>query len=223
MSKAAASATSRASRITPAATAIAPSVRTRNGPNGWKAARPNCCRWNTSMWSSPCPNRLPQSLSTSPWWSTTFCSAPLPKLCSPSQAIPNTSAVSSAFSPCCTPGDRHLHCVVPGGGLSPDHQRWIACRPGFFLPVRVLSRLFRRRFLEALQQAFATGKLRFFGELEALRDATSFTHYLAPPRQTEWVVYAKPPFGGPAQVLAYLGRYTHRVAISNRRLLARHD
>src|SRR5712691_6619638 len=114
----------------------------------------------------------------------------------------------------------HLHCVVPGGGLSPDHQRWISCRPGFFLPVRVLSRLFRRLFLEALAQAFQQGKLQFFGELEALRDASSFTHYLAPLRQTEWVVYAKPPFGGPAQVLAYLGRYTHRVAISNRRLLA---
>ena len=117
----------------------------------------------------------------------------------------------------------HVHCVVPGGGLSPDRQRWIACRPGFFLPVRVVSRLFRRLFLEALQQAFATGKLRFFGELEALRDASSFTHYLAPLRQTEWVVYAKPPFGGPAQVLAYLGRYTHRVAISNQRLLAAQD
>ncbi len=114
----------------------------------------------------------------------------------------------------------HLHCVVPGGGLSPDGQSWIACRPGFFLPVRVLSRLFRRLFLEALEKAFASGKLRFFGERETLQHPASFSAYLTPLRKTEWVVYAKPPFGGPQQALAYLGRYTHRVALSNRRLLA---
>jgi hypothetical protein len=113
----------------------------------------------------------------------------------------------------------HLHCVVPGGGICPDSDRWIACRPGFFLPVRVLSRLFRRLFLEALDHAFAAGKLHFFGELEALNEAASFAQYLAPVRQAEWVVYAKPPFGGPQRVLDYLGRYTHRVAISNHRLL----
>jgi hypothetical protein len=118
----------------------------------------------------------------------------------------------------------HLHCVVPGGGLSPDGQSWIACRPGFFLPVRVLSRLFRRWFLAALQQAYDSGKLQFHGELQALRNPARFAAYLAPLRQAEWVVYAKPPFGGPQQVLAYLGRYTHRVAISNQRLLAhQHD
>ena len=118
----------------------------------------------------------------------------------------------------------HLHCVVPGGGLSPDGQSWIGCRPGFFLPVRVLSRLFRRLFLEALQQAYDNGKLQFHGELQALRDRARFTAYLSPLRHAEWVVYAKPPFGGPRQVLAYLGRYTHRVAISNQRLLAhQHD
>ena len=114
----------------------------------------------------------------------------------------------------------HLHCVVPGGGLSPHGPSWIACRPGFFLPVRVLSRLFRRLFLEALRQAYESGKLRFCGELQPLQDPARFTAYLAPLRQAEWVVYAKPPFGGPRQVLAYLGRYTHRVAISNQRLLA---
>jgi len=113
----------------------------------------------------------------------------------------------------------HLHCVVPGGGLSPDGG-WIACRPGFFLPVRVLSRLFRRLFLEALQKAFAAGRLQFFGDLESLRDPRAFARYLAPLRETEWVVYAKPPFGGPLQVLQYLGRYTHRVAISNQRLVS---
>lgn len=91
----------------------------------------------------------------------------------------------------------HVHCVVPGGGLSPDHERWIACRPGFFLPVRVLSRLFRRLFLEELQKAFDQGQLQFFADLEPLQDAQTFTRHLAPLRQAEWVVYAKPPFGGP--------------------------
>jgi hypothetical protein len=113
----------------------------------------------------------------------------------------------------------HVHCVVPGGGISADGLRWVACRPGFFLPVRVLSRLFRRLFLEQLRYAFSAGKLRFFGALERLQDAPAFAEYLAPAAQAEWVVYAKPPFGGPAQVLNYLGRYTHRVAISNNRLL----
>jgi len=114
----------------------------------------------------------------------------------------------------------HLHCVVAGGGLSPDGERWIACKPGFFLSVRVLSRLFRRLFLEALQKAFDQHQLRFSGELAALEDPAAFARYLRPLRQTEWVVYAKPPFGGPQQVLEYLGRYTHRVAIANQRLLS---
>ena len=114
----------------------------------------------------------------------------------------------------------HVHCIVPGGGISPDGQRWIACRKGFFLPVRVLSRLFRRLFLERLAQAHAAGRLVFFGDLAPLAAPTAFAAHLAPLRRAEWVVYAKPPFGGPAAVLAYLSRYTHRVAISNSRLLA---
>jgi len=113
----------------------------------------------------------------------------------------------------------HLHCVVPGGGPSPDGTRWVECRPGFFLPVRVLSRLFRRLFLEQLQQAFDNDELQFFNSLAALKDRVAFAKYLAPATHAEWVVYAKPPFGGPEQVLQYLGRYTHRVAISNNRLL----
>jgi hypothetical protein len=117
----------------------------------------------------------------------------------------------------------HLHCVVPGGGLSPDHERWIPCRPGFFLPVRVLSALFRRLFLEAIEKAFHNGKLQFFGELEALAQFSAWAAYLAPLRQRPWVVYAKPPFGGSQQALEYLGRYTHRVALSNERLLAVKD
>jgi len=114
----------------------------------------------------------------------------------------------------------HVHCVVPGGGIAPSGERWIGCRPGFFLPVRVLSRLFRRLFLQQLHEAFHAGQLRLRGQLEPLRESGAFRAYLAPAAQAEWVVYAKPPFGGPRQVLNYLGRYTHRVAISNNRLLA---
>ena len=114
----------------------------------------------------------------------------------------------------------HVHGVVPGGGLSPDGKSWIACRPGFFLPVRVLSRLFRRRFIEELARAQDRGELRFFGEHAPLADTGAFARWLAPMRKCEWVVYAKRPFAGPAAVLAYLSRYTHRVAISNSRLLS---
>jgi hypothetical protein len=113
----------------------------------------------------------------------------------------------------------HLHCVVPGGGLSPEGTRWVPCRPNFFLPVRVLSRLFRRLFLESLQRAFDSGKLQFFHALESLRDRHTFVPLLDRWKAGEWVVYAKPPFAGPQQVLDYVGRYTHRVAISNHRLL----
>lgn len=113
----------------------------------------------------------------------------------------------------------HVHCVVPGGGPSLDGTRWIACRPGFFLPVRVLSRLFRRLFLEQLQAAFEASALGFFGDLAGLAEPAAFARRLYELRRVAWMVYAKPPFGGPAQVLAYLGRYTHRVAIANSRLV----
>ena len=111
----------------------------------------------------------------------------------------------------------HLHCVVPGGGISPDGERWVSCRPGFFLPVKVLSRLFRRLFLEQLQQAYDDNRLNFFNSLEALHSRVAFAKFLAPAKRAEWVVYAKKPFGGPEQVLQY--RYTNRVAISNNRLV----
>lgn len=117
----------------------------------------------------------------------------------------------------------HVHGIVPGGGLSQDGMRWVACRRGFFLPVRVLSRLFRRRFLEELQKLHRAGQLQFFGEHERLADAGAFDRWLAPLRSCEWVVYAKRPFTGPEAVLAYLSRYTHRVAISNRRLVAMNE
>jgi hypothetical protein len=117
----------------------------------------------------------------------------------------------------------HLHCVVPGGGISPDGRRWISCRSNFFLPVAVLSRLFRRLFLDYLRKAFDAGDLRFFSSLEPLRIRDAFLRYIAPARKKDWVVYAKPPFAGPEAVLNYVARYTHRVAISNDRLLDIND
>jgi hypothetical protein len=113
----------------------------------------------------------------------------------------------------------HVHVIVPGGGLSPGGSRWIACKPGFFLPVRVLSRLFRRLFLERIATLHAAGRLVFFGDLAPLADKPAFDAALAPLRCSEWVVYAKRPFTGPRAVLAYLSRYTHGVVISNSRLI----
>ena len=114
----------------------------------------------------------------------------------------------------------HVHMIVPGGGISLDGKSWVSCRPGFFLPVRVLSRLFRRLFLEKLAAAHRAGQLQYFATRARLADPQAFAAYLAPLRKAEWVVYSKRPFGGPEAVLAYLARYTHRVAISNRRLVA---
>ena len=117
----------------------------------------------------------------------------------------------------------HVHIIGPGGGISLDGQRWVACRPGFFLPVRVLSRLFRRLLLERLVAAHHAGRLQFFGAHAQLSQPDAFAAYLAPLRKAEWVVYSKRPFGGPEAVLAYLSRYTHRVAIANSRLVAVDD
>src|SRR5229473_244585 len=114
----------------------------------------------------------------------------------------------------------HVHMVVPGGGLSPDRSKWVACRPRYFLTVKVLSALFRRLFLEMLVAAHHAGRLQFFGDHARLADKAAFKAYLAPLRQIDWVVYAKEPFAGPRQVLRYLSRYTHRIAISNRRLVS---
>jgi Putative transposase/Transposase zinc-binding domain len=113
----------------------------------------------------------------------------------------------------------HVHMIVPGGGISSDESKWVSCRPKFFLPVRVLSRLFRRLFLQMLDAAHADGQLKFFGAHTGLADKDQFARFLKPLRKSEWVVYAKQPFGGPEAVLAYLSRYTHRIAISNRRLI----
>jgi hypothetical protein len=117
----------------------------------------------------------------------------------------------------------HVHCIVPGGGIAPNGERWVRCRPKFLLSVKVLSRLFRRLFLEGLEALHAAGELQFFTDLDPLRDPRSFRVYLAPLHEGKWVVYAKQPFAGPAQVLAYLARYTHRVAIANSRLLSLSD
>ena len=131
-------------------------------------------------------------------------------------AVLHTWGQNLAFHP-------HLHCVVPGGGLTQSGTQWISCRPGFFLPVAVLSMLFRRLFLEALEKAFKAGELQFFSALQSLSDLAAFRRYLDLVRRTNWVVFAKPPFAGPEQVLDYVGRYTHRVAISNHRLLGIDD
>src|SRR5450755_2747211 len=117
----------------------------------------------------------------------------------------------------------HLHCVVPGGGIGPDGSSWVGCRPSFFLPVRVLSRLFRNKFLSYLREAFREGKLQFHGEMAPLAMPDAFEDLCRQAARIEWVVYAKPPFGGPEQVLKYLARYTHRVAISNSRILSIDD
>ena len=117
----------------------------------------------------------------------------------------------------------HVHVIVPGGGLSPDGNTWIACRPGFFLPIKVLQRLYRRLFLQKLAVAHASSRLQFFDTLAPLADARAFARHLAPVRRVDWIVYAKKPFAGPEQVLRYLARYTHRIAISNRRIIALDD
>lgn len=114
----------------------------------------------------------------------------------------------------------HVHCVVPGGGLSTDGDRWIPCPPGFFLPIKVLSKVFRGKFLELTERAFAKGDLQFQGDLAELEHPDLFASHLRSACATDWVVYSKPPFGGPEQVLKYLARYTHRVAISNHRIIS---
>ena len=113
----------------------------------------------------------------------------------------------------------HVHCIVPGGGVSADGKKWSSCRPGFFLPVRVLSRLFRRLFLQKLDAAYKNKYLHFFGHLASLNQWEVFSKKIRPIRSQEWVVYAKAPFAGPESVLAYFSRYTHRVAISNSRII----
>jgi hypothetical protein len=148
---------------------------------------------------------------------------------SKSLAIRDTSVRRSASSACCTPWNQklelhpHVHCVVPAGGLSADHTHWIKTRYAFFLPVKVLSRVFRGKFVAALKRAFRDGRWPFHGDLAPLAQAKTFSSQLRPLFRKDWVVYSKRPFGGPQHVLHYLGRYTHRVAISNHRLFSFSD
>src|SRR5690242_6006443 len=213
------------SPTTPAATAIVPSAKAQRRGTGLPPARPICCRSAISIWSSRCQPRSLQSPTRTRRWSTTCCSALRPRRCSPSLPIPSTSARAGATAVLHTWGSAmthhpHVHMIVPGGGISLDGSRWISCRPGFLLPVRVLSRLFRRLFLAGIGESHAAGRLAFFGEIEGLRRRRAFDAHLAPLRRKNWFVYAKPPFAGPEAVLAYLARYTHRVAIANSRLIA---
>jgi Putative transposase/Transposase zinc-binding domain len=178
-------------------------------------------------WSSRCPHRSARSRTPTRPSSTACCSRWRHRRCAPSLPTPDNWVRRSVPLVLYTWGSAlthhpHVHGIVPGGGLSLDGQRWVSCRPGLFLPVRVLSRLFRRLFLEALEQEHRAGTLQFFSQHTALADPKAFARWLAPLHRCEWVVYAKKPFAGPQPVLAYLSRYTHRVAISNSRLVA-HD
>ena len=175
------------------------------------------------------PGRRPRSPPRTRPSSTACSSEPSPTRCAPSRPDPrHLGAEIGFFAVLHTWGQTlvhhpHLHCVIPGGGLANDGSGWVACRPGFFLPVRVLSRYFRRVLLAALEDAFESGQLHFAGRLQPLADPRRFAEHLRPARQTDWVVYAKRPFAGPEQVLDYLGRYTHRIAISNQRLRSLDD
>src|SRR6266567_4658028 len=157
------------------------------------------------------------------------CFVPAQKLYSKSLATPDISGLRSVSSACCIPGTRssrfipHVHCVVPAGGLSLDHTRWIRSRPRFFLPIQVLRRVFRGKFVAALKSAFQHGQLHLAGDLALLAQPKIFAAWLRPLFRKDWIVYSKPPFGGPEYVLQYLGRYTHRVAISNHRLVSLAD
>ena len=209
---------------TRAATGTVRSARAWRVPNGSKRGRPSCCRCRTSMSSSPCRRRRRRSRSrTSASVYAILFRAAAEAMRDVAADPRHLGAEIGAVAVLHTWGQTmhhhpHLHCIVPGGGLSPDQTRWVACRPGFLLPVRVLSRRFREVFVARLRAAFAAGELRFSGTLAALAEPTAFAERLAALLGVEWVVYAKPPFAGPEQVLAYLGRYTHRVAIANRRL-----
>ena len=219
----------RASPTTRAAIGIARSVRARRASNGCRIARPNCCRFPISTSCSRCRRRSRRSLSrTRPAVYAILFKSAIEATTTLAANPRRLGAKIGGLAILPTWGQAltrhpHVHCVVPGGGLSLDGSRWIAGRPNFFLAVKPLSRLFRRLFLERLQAAFDAKDLGFFGDLAALADPAAFAAHLAAVRRVDWIVYAKRPFGGPAQVLAYLGRYTHRVAIANSRIKACDD
>ena len=210
----------------PVEIATARSVRQELANVGWKSVAGNFFQRSMSMLSSRflviwlrwfCRTRKSSTIS---------CSEPVRKRFWKLPAIPNILAQKSASSACCIPGVKnsqlhpHVHCVVPAGGLSADRSRWIKPRYDFFLPVAVLGAVFRGKFHEALKRAFHDGKLTFHGDLKLLAQPKTFAAWLRPLFRKDWVVYSKRPFGGPEHVLRYLGRYTHRVAISNFRLVS---
>jgi hypothetical protein len=206
------------SPTTPAATGTVPSARAQRPGTGWRRARPSSCRWPTTT-SSYQNKAAVYGIAFKAAAQTLITIAADPKHLG---ARIGLTAVLHTWGSALT-HHPHLHCIVPGGGISLDGSRWVSCRPGFFLPVRVLSRLFRRLVLEKLAAAHEAGHLQFFGEHTRLIQQGAFAAYLAPLRKVEWVVYAKRPFAGPEAVLAYLSRYTHRVAIANSRLVALDD
>ena len=204
----------------------APSVKRKRVSAGWQHANANSSTPAISMSCSLC---LTNSMCW-PWKTrvcfTICCSLPAHKPCWKSHPIRNTSELRSAsIAILHTWGQNlllhpHIHCVIPAGGLSLDHRRWVRPRYPFFLPVKVLSRVFRGKFLAGLKRLHRRKKLQCAGPAAALADHKQFAKLLRRLHRHDWVVYAKPAFGGPMQVLRYLGRYTHRVAISNHRLLA---
>ena len=213
-----------ASPTIPAATGTVRSARAWPARSGSPIARPSCCRCRTSTSCSPCRRRSPRiALQNKAVVYDILFQAAAETVRTIAADPKHLGAEIGMIAVLHTWGQNlfhhpHLHCIVPGGGLSPD-GRWIACRPGFFLPVRVLSRLYRRLFLERLRAAFDAGTLGSSASSAGLAKPAAFAAHLRPLRQVEWVVYAKRPFGGPQQVLDYLGRYTHRVAIANSRLI----
>lgn len=223
---AAPSAAASTSPTTPVRTGAVRSARDRPRATGWPHAARTCCRWSRFHVVFP----LPAEGARIAYWNkkavydllfrasaeTVTTIAADPKRLG---AQVGMTSVLHTWGSALT-HHPHVHMIVPGGGLSPDGARWVSCRPGFFLHVRVLSRLFRRLFLEGLRALRRAGALVFFGDLAGLANAGAFAAWLAPFRKSEWVVYAKPPFGGPEAVLAYLSRYTRRVAISNSRLIS---
>src|SRR6266576_844297 len=188
------------SRTTAAGTAIARSVRLPLGNGGSRRVGENSSRRPTPISCSPCPVAWRHWSCRTRRSSMIFC-------------FLHTWSQQLKLHP-------HVHCVAPAGGLSPDRARWVGSRKNYFLPKKVLRKVFRGKFVNALKQAFQDGLLRFEGNLKLLAKPKIFAAWLRPLYRQDWVVYLKPPFGGPAYVLQYLGRYTHRVAISNHRLVS---
>ena len=225
-SSSATSAATGRSPTTPAATAIAPSARPSPPPTGWRPAQAELLPVEYFHLVFTLPTTLnPIALQNPRVVYGLLFRAAAETLQQVAADPKHLGAEIGFFAVLHTWGQNlqhhpHVHCVVPGGGIAPDASRWIACPPGFFLPVRVLSRVFRGKFLSLLRNAFDRGRLAFHGKLGPLAEPEEFQRRLADSARTEWVVYAKPPFGGPQQVLKYLARYTHRVAISNSRLVA---